>query len=122
MPSTAIKYFAFAHLPEHLQAISRPIGELAQHFEAALHDGPEKSAGMRKLLEAKDCFVRAALETQPPLAAPDESLLSLLRESAETFRRYEALHRAKGTAESDAKAEANAAIAGKIEAAIGFRR
>jgi hypothetical protein len=30
-------------------------------MEAELPDGPEKSAGMRKLLEAKDCFVRAAL-------------------------------------------------------------
>ena len=26
-----------------------------------LPDGPEKSAGLRKLLEAKDCMVRAAL-------------------------------------------------------------
>ena len=26
-----------------------------------LPDGAEKSAGLRKLLEAKDCFVRAAL-------------------------------------------------------------
>jgi hypothetical protein len=27
----------------------------------ALPDGPEKSAGLRKLLEAKDCFVRAKI-------------------------------------------------------------
>ena len=27
-----------------------------------LPDGPEKSAGLRKLLEAKDCFVRSAIE------------------------------------------------------------
>lgn len=62
MPSTTIRYFAFEHLPQHLQAVSRPIGELAQKLEAELPDGPEKSAGMRKLLEAKDCFVRAALD------------------------------------------------------------
>lgn len=61
MPSTTIKYFAFAHLPAHLQEVSKPIGELAQKMEAELPDGPEKSAGMRKLLEAKDCFVRAKL-------------------------------------------------------------
>jgi hypothetical protein len=62
MATTTIKYFAYAHLPAHLQAVSKPLGDLAAQFEAELPDGPEKSAGMRKLLEAKDCFVRAALE------------------------------------------------------------
>ena len=62
MPTTTMKYFGYAHLPEKLQAVSRPLGELAEKLEAELPDGPEKSAGMRKLLEAKDCFVRAALE------------------------------------------------------------
>ena len=62
MPTATIKYFTYAHLPAHLQAVSKPIGELAQRLEAELPDGPEKSAGMRKLLEAKDCFVRAALD------------------------------------------------------------
>lgn len=62
MPSATIKYFAYAHLPERLQAVSKPIGELAEKMEAELPDGPEKSAGMRKLLEAKDCFVRSALD------------------------------------------------------------
>lgn len=69
-PTTTIKYFAFAHLPVHLQIISKPIGDLANHLEAVLPVCAEKSAGMRKLLEAKDCFVRAALEkpaeAQPP--------------------------------------------------------
>lgn len=59
-----IDYFSFAHLPEGLQVVSRPVGELAHLMEAILEPGPEKSAGMRKLLEAKDCFVRAALESK----------------------------------------------------------
>lgn len=62
MPTTTTKYFTFAHLPEHLQAVSKPIGELAQQLEDSLPDGVEKETGMRKLLEAKDCFVRAALD------------------------------------------------------------
>lgn len=62
MASTTIKYFAYSHLPEKLQKVSKPIGDLAQQMEEQLPDGPEKSAGMRKLLEAKDCFVRAALD------------------------------------------------------------
>ncbi len=62
MPSPIMKYFAYAHLPLHLQAVSAPIGKLAEAMDADLPDGAEKSAGLRKLLEAKDCFVRAALD------------------------------------------------------------
>lgn len=61
MPSPIMKYFAYEHLPAHLQEVSKPIGELAQQMEANLPDGPEKSAGLRKLLEAKDALVRAKL-------------------------------------------------------------
>ena len=61
MPSTTIKYFAYDYLPPALQEVSKPIGELAKMLEEKLPDGPEKSAGMRKLLEAKDCFVRSIL-------------------------------------------------------------
>lgn len=61
MANPIMKYFEFAHLPEKLQAVSRPIGEVAQAMDASLPDGAEKSAGLRKLLEAKDCLVRAAL-------------------------------------------------------------
>jgi len=61
MPSTTIKYFEYGHLPEKLQEVSKPVGDLAKLMEETLPDGPEKSAGMRKLLEAKDCFVRAKL-------------------------------------------------------------
>ena len=61
MSSPILKYFAFEHLPPHLQAVSRPIGELARQLDAELPDGAEKSAGLRKLLEAKDCMVRSVL-------------------------------------------------------------
>ena len=56
-----MKYFDYSHLPERLQDISKPIGELATYMELNLPDGAEKSAGLRKLLEAKDCFVRSNL-------------------------------------------------------------
>lgn len=68
-PNAILQFFVFEHLPPHLQHVSKPIGELAQQMEFALPDGPEKSAGLRKLLEAKDCFVRAAL-ARSPLAPP----------------------------------------------------
>jgi hypothetical protein len=41
-----------------------------------------------------------------------------LRLAAETFRHYEDLHRAKGTGESDAKAEVNGRLAARFEATI----
>lgn len=74
MPNPILRYFAFAHLPENLQKVSRPIGLLAEQMDAQLPDGPEKSAGLRKLLEAKDCLVRASLDAPKtedcPHAAP----------------------------------------------------
>lgn len=63
-PSTVhiARYFEYDHLPLHLQAVSRPCADLAQGLIDVLPDGPELTAGLRKLLEAKDCFVRAALD------------------------------------------------------------
>lgn len=57
-----LRYFAYAHLPEHLQEVSKPCGDLAFAMARTLPDGPELTSGLRKLLEAKDCFVRAALD------------------------------------------------------------
>ena len=53
--------FNWSHLPPHLQEISKEVERLACEMVASLEPGPEKSAGMRKLLEAKDCFVRQRL-------------------------------------------------------------
>ena len=63
MPSTTIQFFEYSHLPLQLQKISKSVYDLAHLMEDTLPDGPEKSAGMRKLLEAKDCFVRAFIVT-----------------------------------------------------------
>ena len=64
MASPIMKYFAFEHLPDRLQEVSKPIGELAKQLDESLPDGAEKSAGLRKLLEAKDCFVRSRLDSE----------------------------------------------------------
>lgn len=60
--SPILKYFEFGHLPSNLREISACVRNLAIAMENELPPGPEKTAGLRKLLEAKDCFVRAALE------------------------------------------------------------
>ena len=57
-----MKYFEYAHLPAHLQEVSKPIGDLAKKMNNNLPDCAEKQAGLRKLLEAKGCLVRAKLE------------------------------------------------------------
>ena len=62
-PSTEhlLSLFGFEHLPPHLQTISAPFHDLAHNALEYLDDGPELTAGLRKLLEAKDCFVRQAV-------------------------------------------------------------
>ena len=60
-----LKFFTYAHLPEHLQEISKPFGVMAEHLVAILPRNPERTVALRKLLEAKDAFVRAAIEAAP---------------------------------------------------------
>lgn len=64
-------FFSYQHLPEALQKVSGAIGEVAAEMDRSLADGPEKTAGLRKLLEAKDCFVRASLDhgLRPPASS-----------------------------------------------------
>lgn len=58
-----LRHFSYDHLPPRLQEVSRPFHALA-HANADELDGPELAAGLRKLLEAKDCMVRAALDKE----------------------------------------------------------
>jgi len=58
-----LQFFAFAHLPLHLAEISAPFADLAEHIVDTLPSNPERAVALRKLLEAKDCAVRARLFT-----------------------------------------------------------
>ena len=60
--SPIMEFFEYRHLPPRIQVVSKRVAELATYMDNSLPDGAEKSAGLRKLLEAKDCFVRANLE------------------------------------------------------------
>lgn len=55
------QFFAFNHLAPELREVSEPFAHLAQLIDMALPENPEKSTAFRKLLEAKDCAVRARL-------------------------------------------------------------
>ena len=65
-----LRFFAWSHLPPHLQDVSRPFAELAQQV-AERANGPEGTVALRKLLEAKDCAVRDALDAMGPTRKPD---------------------------------------------------
>lgn len=56
-----MQYFAYAHLPAPLKNVSMVLAHTAQLLNEQLPDGPEKSTALRKMLEAKDCFVRSAI-------------------------------------------------------------
>jgi hypothetical protein len=56
-----LQFFAYEHLPAHLQTVSKPFGDLARNLAAELPKNPESTVALRKLLEAKDCAVRSVL-------------------------------------------------------------
>jgi ATP-dependent Clp protease ATP-binding subunit ClpA len=56
-----LQFFADEHLPEHLREHSKPFGDLARRLVETLPSNPERTMALRKLLEAKDCAVRAKL-------------------------------------------------------------
>jgi hypothetical protein len=56
-----LQYFKFEHLPSKLQAVSKPFATLAEEIADRAPRNPETTIALRKLLEAKDAAVRAAL-------------------------------------------------------------
>lgn len=76
MPNPIMEYFEWGHLPPHLAGISAPMGSVAKAMDETLPDSAEKSAGLRKLLEAKDCFVRCAVTAVAAEKARAEAALT----------------------------------------------
>lgn len=73
-PEHILQFFAYEHLPATLQAVSKPFCDLARSIvgdergmpagtsvDFPLPRNPERTVALRKLLEAKDAAVRAAL-------------------------------------------------------------
>lgn len=56
-----LRFFHYAHLPASLQARSKPFCDLARHIIDTTPRNAERTVALRKLLEAKDAGVRAAL-------------------------------------------------------------
>jgi len=54
-----LQFFAYGHLPPHLQEVASPFADLAAVIVEGLPRNPERTVALRKLLEAKDAAVRA---------------------------------------------------------------
>lgn len=75
MQDKLLQFFAYEHLPPHLQLVSKPFHDLAHAIVngdncaesgtvtigSPLPANAERTVALRKLLEAKDCAVRAVL-------------------------------------------------------------
>jgi hypothetical protein len=57
-----LRHFRTSHLTYELAAVSEPFGDLARHLDRVLPEGDERDMAFRKLLEAKDCAVRSAID------------------------------------------------------------
>lgn len=76
-----LQFFAYAHLPAKLQLVSKPFSDIAHAMVLGdnqpnevtgnvtlggpLPHNPERAVALRKLLEAKDCAVRALVAKEP---------------------------------------------------------
>jgi len=60
-PDPMLQFFVTEHLKPELAAVAGSFAQLAHEMVATLPRNPERTAGLRKLLEAKDCAVRAKL-------------------------------------------------------------
>lgn len=56
-----MQFFNYEHLNEPLKSVSKKFGDLAKEMNEYLPENPEKTVMLRKLLEAKDCAVRAVI-------------------------------------------------------------
>jgi hypothetical protein len=75
-----LSLFDYEHLPPSLQAVSKPVHDLAHHMADTLESGPELSVGLRHLLDGKDALVRQRVidlrnaDQSPPANNPEPFL------------------------------------------------
>jgi hypothetical protein len=65
-PEPIMQFFKYDHLPERMQAFSKPFCDLAQQICETTPRNPERTVALRKLLEAKDAGVRAQIFKEAP--------------------------------------------------------
>ena len=60
--SALVNWFDDTKLADGHRTVNDACRDLAEAMDAQLVEGPEKTTGLRKLLEAKDCFLRANMD------------------------------------------------------------
>ena len=65
MPDRMMQFFAYAHLRDDLQVVSRRFHALAEWIVETLPENPERTVALRKLLEGKDCAIRSMVYREP---------------------------------------------------------
>lgn len=60
-----LQFFSYEHLPAHLQEVSKQFATVAEFVYRNLPKNAERTAAFRKLIEAKDCAVRARVAKHP---------------------------------------------------------
>lgn len=56
-----LRFFEYEHLNGHARSVSQDFSAIAWELARTLPEDPETTVALRKLLEAKDAAVRAAL-------------------------------------------------------------
>lgn len=56
-----LQFFSYAHLPQDLQAFSKPFSNVANWLVKSVPANAERTNALRRLLEAKDSAVRARI-------------------------------------------------------------
>jgi hypothetical protein len=64
-----LQFFEYMHLPPELRKVSAVFHAVAHNVADTLPRNPERTVALRKLLEAKDAAVRAALYKDPNTGA-----------------------------------------------------
>lgn len=62
MAHAILRWFRYEQLPAHLQPTSKLFSDLAHAVARDLPENDESRECLRKLLEAKDCAVRARID------------------------------------------------------------
>jgi hypothetical protein len=83
------QWFDSSHLDQRKATLSLAVEALVEFALDELNDGPELTAGLRKLLEAKDCLVRQFIADQKagrPAPAGPQSVIADLDPPKVSFR------------------------------------
>lgn len=85
-----LKFFQAEHLPKELARIADAVRGVALWMGHTLPPNPERREGLRRLLEAKDCFVRSQLSGEAQSVTISKETFDRLQAAADWLKWLEA--------------------------------